>query len=386
MQALAFGGIALFLPLIQEELGLTFSQAGTIAASSTLIYALMQVPAGYATDRYGAKRLFAIGLLGSNLLSLALALVHTYGWMLVNQAASGFFRALVFAPGLMLVRSAFPSDRRSTAMGLYVAGGFSSSIVLNLFGPFMVEPLGWRGTFVVFSLVGLVLVGLHWWLGTDPVRPPGSTVPHLRELADLLRGRVLWLAGVVQFVRLAVVTATRFWLPTYLVGDKGFTLQAAGVVVALSAAITAPSNIIGGYVADRLQRPIAVIATSLVVLAVCCILLVPVESAVGVVVIVMVFSVFVQVYFGPLFEVPLQLLGDRAAGSVNGFSNFCANLGGLTFAYTLGAVRDATGSFALGFALLAGLCLVGLGATALLARCPPAPTAPAPQPAPQAAG
>jgi MFS family permease len=55
-QALATGGIALFLPLIRTDLGLTFAQAGTLAVVSTFVYAMMQIPAGYVTDRIDPKR------------------------------------------------------------------------------------------------------------------------------------------------------------------------------------------------------------------------------------------------------------------------------------------------------------------------------------------
>jgi ACS family D-galactonate transporter-like MFS transporter len=47
-QSLVYGGIALFLPLIREDLGLTFAQAGTLAAASSLVYAFMQIPSGDA--------------------------------------------------------------------------------------------------------------------------------------------------------------------------------------------------------------------------------------------------------------------------------------------------------------------------------------------------
>jgi nitrate/nitrite transporter NarK len=56
--------------------------------------------------------------------------------------------------------------------------------------------------------------------------------------------------------------------------------------------------------------------------------------------------------------------------------DFCANLGGFTFTYALGALRDATGSFALGFCFLAGLAAVALAAALALSRLP----APAPAP------
>jgi hypothetical protein len=41
-QSLSSGGIALFLPLIRRDLGLTFTQAGAIAASASITYAVMQ--------------------------------------------------------------------------------------------------------------------------------------------------------------------------------------------------------------------------------------------------------------------------------------------------------------------------------------------------------
>jgi MFS transporter, ACS family, D-galactonate transporter len=52
-QGLTFGAIALFLPLIREELDITFAQGGMISAAATLTYALGQIPAGYLSDRFG---------------------------------------------------------------------------------------------------------------------------------------------------------------------------------------------------------------------------------------------------------------------------------------------------------------------------------------------
>ena len=53
-QMLTFSGIALFLPLIRKDLGLSFAQGGALSAATTSVYALMQIPAGYLTDRFSA--------------------------------------------------------------------------------------------------------------------------------------------------------------------------------------------------------------------------------------------------------------------------------------------------------------------------------------------
>jgi sugar phosphate permease len=371
LQALVYGGIALFLPLIRNDLALSFTQAGAIGAASTVIYALMQIPSGYLADRVAAKRLFLFGLIGTNLLAFTFAQLHSYHFILINQALSGFFRSLLFAPGLLLITALFPNHRRATAMGLYVAGGFSSNVFLNTFGPLLVSQIGWRGLFTAFSAGGMLIVSLYWRFGS--LGPPGSNMPPvpIREVLALFRYRHLWMIGAIQYVRLSVVSGLSFWLPTFLVVEKGYSLQVAGLLVAISAAVTAPSNFFGGYVSDRLRNPLLVIAVSLTMLAITTVLLVHVHTLALLLVVFVVNGIFVQFYFGPLFAVSIQMLGSRRAGLATGCGNFFANLGGVTFTYLLGAIRDATGSFTVGLYTLSALCLLGLVCTDALSRMKP---------------
>ncbi|MEV0623422.1 MFS transporter [Nonomuraea sp. NPDC050404] len=370
MQALAYGGVALFLPLIREDLGISPSQAGLLAAAGTLTYALMQIPSGYLADRFDPKRLFVFGLLGINLLSITFALLDSFGWLVVNQAVSGVFRSLVFAPGLLLISRQFREDRRATAMGLYVAGGFSSNILLNALGPVLVGPLGWRSLLILFAGSGLLVLLAFAKLGDPAPAKAGSRPPTWADARELLAHRAVWLSGFVQFVRLAVVSGTAFWLPSLIVEDKGYSLGVAGAVVAIGAAVTAPSNFLGGWVSDRLGRPLAVIGVCLAMLAVTIGLIPFADTLPALIAVIAVNSIFLQLYFGPLFAVPLRYVGTANTGLVTGFGNFCANLGGMAFSYGLGAVKDATGSFDMGLWLLAGMCVAGLVATWLISRLP----------------
>jgi predicted MFS family arabinose efflux permease len=369
MQSLVFGGIGLFLPLIRRDLGISFAAAGALAAASTFVYAAMQIPSGYLADRFQPRRLFLIGLVGTNVLAFGFALQHSYWLLIANQALAGLFRALVFAPGLLLIAALFSSRRRATAMGLYVAGGFSSNIFLSTLGPVLVHPLGWRTLFLIFAGAGTVVLLAFWRLmPRTPVRVGrvgGSPLDALR----LFRHRSMWLIGGIQYVRLAVAIGIAFWLPTFLVADRGRSLQTAGLVVALGAALTAPSNFLGGYVSDRLRNPLLVIGVSLTVLATTTALLPHVHSLRLLIAVIAVNAIFVQLYFGPLFAAGIELIGVESAGLASGFGNFFANLGAFTVTFGLGAVKDATGSFTVGFHALAGLCVFGLLCTAALARC-----------------
>jgi nitrate/nitrite transporter NarK len=377
------GGIALFLPLIREDLGLSFAQAGQLAAIATLVYALMQVPAGWLTDRYSPKLLFCVGVMGTNATALAFAVLHPYGWLLAVQAVSGLFRSLIFAPGMMLIREQFPADRKATAMGLYVAGGFASSVLLNTLGPLVVGPLGWRWLFVIFGATGVLWAVLYHRVGTDPHREPGS-FPRLTEIRRLFGHPALWLIGVIQFARLATAQGLAFWLPSYLVAEHGMSLSGAGAIAAVSALITAPSNLLGGWLSDRLGRPLLVITIALTALCASLAVLPLVDGVVPLLLVIGVNALFVQLYFGPLFGVGLHYLGQRTAGFSSGFGNFCANAGGFAAISALGTIKDSTGSFTLGFQLLAGLYAAALLAVLALTRTTPLTGRPAAERVPTA--
>ncbi len=367
-QALTIGGIALFLPLIRKDLEMTFTQGGTLAAASTLVYALMQVPAGYLADRFGGKRLFVIGILGTTVLSLTFGLVTVYWQAILNQSLSGMFRAFVFAPGIRLLSGWFPPDKRATAMGLYLVGGFSGNVIIDILGPLLVAEFSWRFPFLVFPPVGIIATIILWRFGKEPPANGRSQKVGINEVLQLFRSRLMWVCGGIQYVRLAVMMGIAFWLPSLLVEEKGVSLQVTGLLIALRATLIAPSNIVGGYVSDRLKNPIAVIAISLTVLMVTTALLAVVNNLVLLITLIVINSIFVQMYFGPLFAVPVEILGERTSGTSTGFSNLFANIGSFTCTYLLGTLKDISGSFLSGFLVIAVACAIGLGFTALLAR------------------
>ena len=119
---LTFAAIPLFLPAIRADLQITFTQAGMLSAAGALSYACMQIPAGYLCDRYGSKRLFLIGLTGWCTLSVAFGFVHAFAAGVAIQFVAGAFRALLFAPGLALLASWFPAERRALC-GVRVQSG-----------------------------------------------------------------------------------------------------------------------------------------------------------------------------------------------------------------------------------------------------------------------
>jgi sugar phosphate permease len=367
-QALSMGGIALLLPLIRQDLGLSFTQGGSLAAAATLVYALMQIPVGSLSDRFSPKRLFVIGILGSTILTLTFALVTNYWQAVVNQMLAGFFRALIFTPGMALLTAWFPSNRRATATGLFLVGGLSGSVLFNIIGPLIVAVSNWHVAFISVASLGILVSLIMMKYGKESPTQLDRGKDSILEALRLFRSRIMWLCGSLQVVRYATMLGITYWLPSFLINEKGIPLQYVGYIIALQAILIAPSNVLGGYVSDRLKNPVIVIMVSLIVLGFTTILLVSIHDPVFLIIIIVINAMFLQMYFGPLFSIPVELLGVRKAGILTGFSNFFANLGGFAATYLLGWLKDTTGMFKYGFILIALVCLIGLIPAFILVR------------------
>ena len=366
-QALSMGGIALLLPIIRKDLGLSFTQGGSLAAATTLVYALMQIPAGYLSDRFSPKRLFCIGIFGSTLLALTFGLVTNYWQALVNQTLSGFFRALLFTPGMALLTGWFPLNRRATATGLYLIGGYSGSVIFNLVGPLLVAKFDWRFSFISIASVGIIAILFLVRFGKDSPQTGERQKGNMLEALHLFRYKVMWVCGGIQYIRFGVVQGITYWLPSLLVNEKGLSLQSAGLIIAIQVVLMSPSNVIGGYISDRLKNPILVIGVSLSVLGITTGLLITANNMILIVALIFVNAIFLQMYFGPLFSIPVEILGVSKAGISIGFSNLFANIGGFSAVYLLGALKDRFGAFKPGFFAICGACFLGLALTFILA-------------------
>jgi DHA1 family inner membrane transport protein len=272
-------------------------------------------------------------------------------------------------------------------MGLFVAGGSLWTILFGIVAPAALVVADWRVVIAVLGAVGLAfaLASARFGRTGDRGGITSAAAPATVRLAALARSPVMWAVAFIQFARLAVVQGVGVWLPTYLVDEQGLTLVVAGGVVAATALATAPSNLAGGYLADRWDRPFVVIGGALLVLTIALLLLTGAAGPAGLLIAVVLIAVCQQLYFGPLFATPVAFFGPRSAGVVSGVSNLFANLGGFVALLGLGAIKDATGSLQEGFVALAVLCAVAAGVTWQLARLVRARSGPGASSPPEAA-
>jgi nitrate/nitrite transporter NarK len=368
-QTISLAGFPLLLPLIRQDLGLTFSQAGILGSASLLVYMLMQIPSGYLSDHHSPRKLVATGALGMMCLSILLAITHEYWQLLVIQFFWGFFSSFIFIPAISVYRGWFSSQRRTTATALPSIGMSLGIFVINLLFPLIVDRYNtWRLPFIIVGIAGIIIALGLFLFGRDNLSTRKPVKFRWDIFREIFRYRQVWICYILQFVRFGIVQGISFWLPSLLINGKLFSLQLAGIVIAIQAIMLACGNIFGAYLSDRYKKPILIIGVSMIMLGITTGLMVTLNSVGLIIAVIMINGVFSQAYFGPLFTLASDKLGPEKIGISNGVGNMFANFGGMTLAYLMGMLRDTTHSFNWGFYSICFLCAIGLILTYILQK------------------
>jgi EmrB/QacA subfamily drug resistance transporter len=148
------------LPTIRVDLGASISQLEWTVNAYNLSFAVMLITAAALGDRFGRRRLYAIGLVGFALASVASAVSPSVGWLIAARAVQGVAAAFMMSLGLALLSAAFPPERRGTAIGLFSAVTGLAVASGPLVGGAVVNGLDWTWIFWLNVPIGLVAAPL----------------------------------------------------------------------------------------------------------------------------------------------------------------------------------------------------------------------------------
>jgi EmrB/QacA subfamily drug resistance transporter len=148
------------IPTIRLDLGASISQLEWTVNAYNLSFAVMLVTAAALGDRFGRRRLYALGLVGFALASAACAVSPTVGWLIAARAVQGVGAAFMMSLGLALLTAAFPPEKRGTAIGLFSAVTGLAVASGPLVGGAVVNGLDWTWIFWLNVPVGLLAAPL----------------------------------------------------------------------------------------------------------------------------------------------------------------------------------------------------------------------------------
>lgn len=262
--------LAVANPFIREELGLSIPDMGYLLSAFLWAYAFSQLPTGAMVDKLGPRRLLTAGLTLWSFAQLLGGLVQNFGQFFAARLLLGVGEAPQFPTGARVVRDWFNPRDRGLATGVFnSASTLGTAIALPLLTWLMLS-FGWRTTFVIMGVAGL-LVGLLWFLVyRDPKAvdltaeetayrtagdPPGQrTEVTFREWKALFRFRTTWgmIGGYFGCIYLTWIYTA--WLPGYLEIERHMSVKATGIAAAIPFAWGVVGGISGGYLADILVR------------------------------------------------------------------------------------------------------------------------------------
>ena len=195
--AFTFGArssVSMMLPIWQEELGWSRSQAATGASIVLAIMALGSPIAGNLMDRYGARLVIATGLaalaLGVGATSFVSDLTFYY---LLFGVIGGVGWAFVSIPTVTAVVSGYFERMRGLAVGIAVSGASAGQLpILSGLG-ILIAAIGWRASYQVLALAvaALALLVLLWF--KPPLGERRSSQPSEVDDADTLGNRLKFL-------------------------------------------------------------------------------------------------------------------------------------------------------------------------------------------------
>ncbi|MGB4779899.1 MAG: MFS transporter [Microbacterium sp.] len=155
-------GLNIALPSIRAELGSGESAAAWILAGYTLAFAMFSISGGALSDRFGAQRTFAAGLIVFVAASLVAAVAPTTSIVIVGTFGQGVGAALVLPAALAIIDRVYRGDdnAHATAVGIWAGANALGAAVGPVLCGALVSVWSWRVLFVAVAVVAAVVVGI----------------------------------------------------------------------------------------------------------------------------------------------------------------------------------------------------------------------------------
>ncbi len=363
---------------IMSELNLTYAQMGAITGAWQLVYIFSAQPLGLLVDRIGVYRSLLLGTSVMAASSILRSFTTTFEGLFASVAFFGMGGPLISIGTPKLVSLWFSGRERGTASGINASGssigsvaalGLTNSIVLPLVGH-------WRNVFLYYGFFGF-FVALVWLLlgrrktsSSHEDTVSGRQDGRLRRsgAGDVLRRRGVWLIVVIGVTFFLTSHGLQNWLPRIL-ELGGFSSVGAGYATSLVTLAGIIGTICLPPFVNRSKSRRVLIASVLFVSGFSILLIGLGEGFFlwG----AMLSAGFFTRSLLPILTMMLMDMpgvGSERMGTVGGLFFSVGEIGGFLGPFSVGYLKDATGSFLPGILLLAAATCAATAAAALLPR------------------
>ena len=368
---------------ITKELGLTNIQMGWAFAAFGWAYAVFEIPGGWLGDKIGPRRVLMRIVLWWSLFTAATGWAWNAMSLAVIRGLFGAGEAGAFPNMTRMFTTWLPVKERERAQAnLWLATRLTAAFTPVLVA-LMIEQFGWRRTFEILAIPGVVWAVLFYrWYRDLPSEHAAvnqaelAMLPPPRDTAMAESGvpwgaifskPAVWLLSI-QYMCLAYGWWFYInWLPTYLRTARGTSIRMGALLAGLPLLLGGVGCLVSAGVIPRLARSLGSVALARRIVAIAGF----VGASVSIIIftgiedprqamIVLGFAGFFNDFVMPAAWAGTMDIGGRYSGTVSGAMNMMGSIAGASSALFVGYLLERTaGNWTLTFYISAAIYLVG---------------------------
>ena len=376
-------GISVASPTISKELGLTRVQMGWALAAFGWAYALFEIPGGWLGDRIGPRRVLMRIVIWWSFFTAATGWAWSSASLIATRALFGAGEAGAFPNLTRVFTTWLPVKERERAQAVLwlatrVSGAFTPLLVALL-----ISGIGWRRTFEVFGVIGIIWAVLFYrWYRDTPAEHPSvnqaelALLPPAKDTAIAHTGVPwgvifsnphVWLLSI-QYMCLAYGWWFYInWLPTYLRDARGTSVTFGALLAGLPLLLGGAGCLVSAYLIPKLTERFGSVSIARRIVAVvgfigastCIVIFTGIADPVRAM-FVLGMAGFFNDFVMPAAWASTMDIGGRYAGTVSGAMNMMGSIAGASSVTVVGYLLFWTGdNWTLTFYISAAIYLVG---------------------------
>ena len=356
--------LSLLLEPIKLELALTDSQLGFLGGLAfAVFYTFLGIPIAALADRRSRVKILAVSMVIWSAMTAICGLANNFLTLLLARIGVGIGEAGASPPSHSLISDYFPIETRATALSVYALGIPLGTMIGNFVGGWGADAIGWRYTFFLVGVPGIIFALIVWFTLREPPRGMSDIKPSQRTTTPVKTPppppvktvfKLLWsktsfrhlafAAGLHAFVSYGAGT----WNAPFFIRIHEMSLTDIGSILALVAGVGAIGTFFGGYISDKLSDRTDDKRWYFWVPGIATLVMVPFQLIAylyggmwAVVASLMMVAVLGNAYLGPSFAMTQALVSLRMRAVASAILLFVLNLIGMGLGpYLVGVLSD----------------------------------------------
>lgn len=201
------GALALVAVPVRNELRIDYVLMSQIIVISTVVYACMQMPAGWLASRFGVRRVMAWAcILWSCATFLTAVQTEVIGFF-ASRILLGITQAPDWVTCILAIKILFPEAEREKANSIMLAALYIGFVICGTVTPWIAEFHGWRYCFSLYGWIGIAfgVVILFFYRGADHDQTTptdekiGARIKRHSVIRQVSQGTIYYVALLVIF-------------------------------------------------------------------------------------------------------------------------------------------------------------------------------------------